>query len=115
MASAKPQQLSASPLGPAPVDSGTTPGLLGDRRTSTMDREEGQADGRDQGAHPVRTLNEPAAAWWGDLAVMLADGGECLSDIATLADQEALFGAQASRATGVIDMTARGSPREQHG
>jgi hypothetical protein len=44
-----------------------------------------------------------------DLAVMLADGGECLSDIATLADQEALFGRQASRATAfrVIDMIAR--------
>jgi len=44
-----------------------------------------------------------------DLAVMLADGGECLSDIATLADQEALFGRQASRATAfrVIDLIAR--------
>ncbi len=44
-----------------------------------------------------------------DLAVMLADGGECLSDIATLADQRALFGAQASRATAfrVIDRIAR--------
>jgi len=42
------------------------------------------------------------------LAVMLADGGQCLSDIATLADQEALFGRQASRATAfrVIDMIA---------
>jgi len=43
-----------------------------------------------------------------DLAVMLADGGQCLSDIATLADQQVLFGAQASRATAfrVIDMIA---------
>jgi Transposase DDE domain group 1 len=34
-----------------------------------------------------------------DVAVMLADGGECISDIATLADQGEVFGAVASDST----------------
>ena len=34
-----------------------------------------------------------------DLAVMLADGGECVSDLGTVRDQEALFGAVASDST----------------
>jgi Transposase DDE domain group 1 len=34
-----------------------------------------------------------------DLAVMLADGGECISDIAALADQAAVFGPVASDST----------------
>jgi Transposase DDE domain group 1 len=34
-----------------------------------------------------------------DLAVMLADGGDCLADLGALADQQALFGAVASRST----------------
>ncbi len=34
-----------------------------------------------------------------DLAVMLADGGDCLSDLGALRDQEVLFGAVASEAT----------------
>lgn len=34
-----------------------------------------------------------------DLAVMLADGGECISDIATLADQPGVFGPVASDST----------------
>jgi hypothetical protein len=44
-----------------------------------------------------------------DLAVVLADGGDCLSDLATISDQAALFGAVASRSTAfrVIDMIAR--------
>jgi DDE family transposase len=44
-----------------------------------------------------------------DLAVMLADGGDCLSDAAALSDQDALFGKLASRSTAfrVIDMIAR--------
>src|SRR3954447_4709995 len=44
-----------------------------------------------------------------DLAVMLADGGDCLSDLAVISDQAALFGAVASRSTAfrVIDMIAR--------
>jgi Transposase DDE domain group 1 len=33
---------------------------------------------------------------WGDLAVLLADGGDCLSDLAVLRDQPALFGPVAS-------------------
>lgn len=44
-----------------------------------------------------------------DLAVVLADGGDCLSDLSTMTDQAALFGSVASRSTAfrVIDMIAR--------
>jgi hypothetical protein len=44
-----------------------------------------------------------------DLAVVLADGGDCLSDLSAIADQAALFGSVASRSTAfrVIDMIAR--------
>jgi len=43
-----------------------------------------------------------------DLAVMLADGGECVSDLGAVRDQEALFGAVASDSTAfrVIDRIA---------
>jgi hypothetical protein len=43
-----------------------------------------------------------------DVAVMLADDGDCLSDVALLGDQDALFGKLASRSTAfrVIDMIA---------
>jgi hypothetical protein len=43
-----------------------------------------------------------------DLAVVLADGGDCLSDLATLRDQPELFGEVASTATAwrVIDQVA---------
>jgi hypothetical protein len=43
-----------------------------------------------------------------DLAVMLADGGDCLSDLRAVRDQEPLFGAVASNATafGVIERIA---------
>jgi hypothetical protein len=43
-----------------------------------------------------------------DLAVMLADGGECVSDLGAVRDQEALFGPVASDATAfrVIDRIA---------
>ncbi|MDA0166024.1 transposase [Solirubrobacter ginsenosidimutans] len=43
-----------------------------------------------------------------DLAVVLADGGDCLSELATMSDQAALFGEVASRSTAfrVIDMIA---------
>src|SRR5579862_5074071 len=43
-----------------------------------------------------------------DLAVMLADGGECLSDLGAVRDQEALFGAVASGSTAfrVVDRIA---------
>src|SRR5579862_7663600 len=43
-----------------------------------------------------------------DLAVMLADGGECLSDLSAVRDQEALFGAVASGSTAfrVVDRIA---------
>jgi hypothetical protein len=34
-----------------------------------------------------------------DLAVVLADGGDCLSDLAVMADQAALFGTVAPRST----------------
>jgi hypothetical protein len=44
----------------------------------------------------------------GDLAVMLADGGDCLADMAVVRDQVALFGATASDSTAfrVIDQIA---------
>jgi hypothetical protein len=44
-----------------------------------------------------------------DLAVVLADGGDCLSDLSTMTDQAALFGNVASRSTAfrVIDLIAR--------
>ena len=43
-----------------------------------------------------------------DLAVMLADGGDCLADLGTVRDQDALFGAVASDSTAfrVIDRIA---------
>ena len=41
----------------------------------------------------------PDAAVLRDLAVMLADGGDCLSDLAVLRDQPALFGPVASTPT----------------
>ncbi len=44
-----------------------------------------------------------------DLAVMLADGGDCLADLGAVRDQDALFGAVASDSTAfrVIDQIAR--------
>jgi len=44
-----------------------------------------------------------------DLAVMLADGGDCLADMGAVRDQDALFGAVASDSTAfrVIDQIAR--------
>ena len=50
----------------------------------------------------------PDAAVLRDLAVMLADGGDCLSDLAVLRDQPALFGPVASTPTAwrVIERTA---------
>ena len=43
-----------------------------------------------------------------DIAVMLADGGDCLADLRAVRDQEPLFGAVASNATAfrVIDAIA---------
>ncbi len=43
-----------------------------------------------------------------DLAVMLADGGDCLADLGAVRDQDALFGAVASDSTAfrVIDRIA---------
>jgi DDE family transposase len=50
----------------------------------------------------------PDAAVLRDLAVMLADGGDCLSDLAVLRDQPALFGQVASTPTAwrVVERTA---------
>jgi Transposase DDE domain group 1 len=51
----------------------------------------------------------PDAAVLRDLAVMLADGGDCLSDLAVLRDQPELFGQVASNPTAwrVVDRIAR--------
>jgi hypothetical protein len=48
---------------------------------------------------PGRRRRHPAAAVLRDLAVMLADGGDCLSDLAALRDQPELFGPVASTPT----------------
>ncbi len=47
-----------------------------------------------------------------DLAVMLADGGECVSDLGGLRDQEALFGTVASNATAYRVIERIASERE---
>jgi Transposase DDE domain group 1 len=51
----------------------------------------------------------PDAAVLRDLAVLLADGGDCLSDLAVLRDQPELFGPVASTPTAwrVLDRVAR--------
>jgi hypothetical protein len=51
----------------------------------------------------------PDAAVLRDLAVLLADGGDCLSDLAALCDQPELFGPVASTPTAwrVIQRTAK--------
>ena len=46
-----------------------------------------------------------------DLALTLADGGDCLADLRALRDQEALFGAVASDATAWRALAALGEPR----
>ena len=64
---------------------------------------------------PQGRRRHPDAAVLRDLAVTLADGGDCLSDLAVLRDQPALFGPVASTATAwrVVDgslATPRGWP-----
>jgi hypothetical protein len=56
-----------------------------------------------------RRRRHPEEAVLRDLAVVLADGGDCLSDLAVLGDQPELFGQVASTATAwrVIDRVAR--------
>jgi hypothetical protein len=56
-----------------------------------------------------RRRRHPDAAVLRDLAVMLADGGDCLSDLAVLRDQPELFGQVASTPTAwrVVDRLAR--------
>jgi hypothetical protein len=57
---------------------------------------------------PRGRRRHPDAAVLRDLAVMLADGGDCLSDLAVLRDQPGLFGPVASTPTAwrVIERTA---------
>jgi hypothetical protein len=45
-----------------------------------------------------QTVHDPGRVLT-DIAVMIADGGECISDIATLADQPGVFGPVASDTT----------------
>jgi hypothetical protein len=56
---------------------------------------------------PGSRRRHPEAAVLRDLAVMLADGGDCLSDLAALRDQPELFGPVASTPTAwrVVDRT----------
>jgi hypothetical protein len=58
---------------------------------------------------PDGRRRHPDAAVLRDLAVLLADGGDCLSDLAVLRDQPALFGPVASTPTAwrVVERTAR--------
>jgi hypothetical protein len=58
---------------------------------------------------PQGRRRHPDAAVLRDLAVLLADGGDCLSDLAVLRDQPELFGAVASTPTAwrVLDRIAR--------
>jgi Transposase DDE domain group 1 len=58
--------------------------------------------------NPQGRRRHPDAAVLRDLAVMLADGGDCLSDLAVLRDQPALFGPVASTPTAwrVVERTA---------
>ena len=49
-----------------------------------------------------RSAHDPGAVVR-DLCVMLADGGDCLSDLGALRDQQELFGQVASHATALID------------
>jgi hypothetical protein len=57
---------------------------------------------------PPGRRRHPDAAVLRDLAVVLADGGDCLSDLAVLRDQPALFGRVASTPTAwrVVERTA---------
>ena len=72
----------------------------------------GQLKQRRRGHDPGRVIR--------DLAVMLADGGECVSDLGSMRDQQALFGPVASDSTAfrVIDGVAceqlLGEPRAAH-
>jgi Transposase DDE domain group 1 len=63
------------------------------------------------GWHEVGARRHPDAAVLRDLAVMLADGGDCLSDLAVLRDQPELFGPVASTPTAwrVIERGAQDS------
>jgi hypothetical protein len=68
--------------------------------TRALSRRLGAIKQRRRGHDPGRVIR--------DLAVMLADGGECVSDLGAVRDQEALFGPVASDSTAfrVIDRVA---------
>ncbi len=68
--------------------------------TGALSRRLGQVKQRQRGHDPGRVIR--------DLAVMLADGGECVSDLGAVRDQQALFGPVASDSTAfrVIDRIA---------
>ena len=59
------------------------------------------------GVKQRRRGHDPGRVIW-DLAVMLADGGECVADLGAVRDQQALFGRVASDSTAfrVIDRVA---------
>jgi Transposase DDE domain group 1 len=48
-----------------------------------------------------------------DLAVMLADGGECVSDLGAVRDRQPLFGQMAFRSTGVYVADPQTRPRSE--
>src|SRR3712207_9430017 len=59
--------------------------------TQALSRRLGSIKQRRRGHDPGRVIR--------DLAVMLADGGECVSDLRAVRDQQALFGPVASDST----------------
>src|SRR3954447_19529490 len=70
--------------------------------TGALSRALGSIKQRRRGHDPGRVIR--------DLAVMLGDGGECVSDLGAVRDQQALFGPVASDSTAfrVIDRIASG-------
>jgi hypothetical protein len=69
--------------------------------TGALSRQLGSLKARRRGHDPGRVVR--------DLAVMLADGGDCVADLAVVRDQEPLFGEVASDSTAfrVIDRIAK--------
>ena len=64
------------------------------------------------GSRAARSVRHRAGEVLADLAVMLADGGDCLSDLAALRDQPGLFGPVASTPTTCTGRaTCRGEAR----
>src|SRR6266545_2380870 len=66
------------------------------------------------GCRPGGSLAYDRGAVLRDLVVMLADGGDCLSDLAVLRDQGGLFGRVCSTPTGPLRLDLDASLLEAH-